>query len=429
MRLGAAYEGFQKSAGMTDEHAVAAMARSEVERMVRHARKHCPWYEKTWEKVPRGALPGSLDWEQAPLLTKGDLQRHRDELTSRAFPPSARLLVTTGGSTGEPVGFYLHKGISRAKEQAFLEAIWSRRDYQKGDRLVVIRGHVTTPQAEGRIDFYDAARDWLMLSSYHMTEERLPEYLERIERFRPVFLHAYPSALLILAEYLDRHRQSWRLPLKGLLCGSEQLTLPQKRMLERIFGCRAIRWYGHSERVVLAAEGATSDLYYFFPTYGFVEFGPEDEDGRREVIGTSFHRLVMPLIRYRTGDYVRLAPPAPEARREFPEPWAAASEIAGREQEFLVTGNGRRISLTAINMHDDTFAGLYAVQFIQERRGEAEVRYVPSPAFHTSRLEEIQRRLQTKLGPDFTIRFRHVAATEKTARGKHRWLVSDLLHP
>jgi phenylacetate-CoA ligase len=323
-----------------------------------------------------------------------------------------------------PVGFYLQKGVSRPKEQAFLEAQWKRGGYFDGARLAVIRGHVTSDRAKGRIASYDATRDWLMLSSYHLTEERLPEYLAAIERFRPDLLHAYPSAALQLAEFLERAGQSWRVPLRGLLAGSERLTLPQKRLLERVFGCRVFRWYGHSERVVLAAEGRASELFYFWPTYGFVEFGPPDADGFQEVIGTSFHNLAMPLIRYRTGDYVRLADPVKDGPLEFP--WPAVVEIAGREQEFLVSRTGRRISLTAFNMHDAIFDGLYAVQFVQEEAGRAEFRYVPSPSFHRSRLETVEKGVRRKLGDDFEVTFLAVKETEKTGRGKHRWVVSTL---
>jgi len=41
------------------------------------------------------------------------------------------------------VGFYLQKGVSRPKEQAFLEAVWKRAGYFEGARLAVIRGQVT----------------------------------------------------------------------------------------------------------------------------------------------------------------------------------------------------------------------------------------------------------------------------------------------
>jgi phenylacetate-CoA ligase len=131
----------------------------------------------------------------------------------------------------------------------------------------------------------------------------------------------------------------------------------------------------------------------------------------------------MPLIRYRTGDYVRLAD-GDAAQREFP--WAAASEIAGRAQEFLVSALGRRISLTAFNMHDDVFDDLYGVQFYQEEPGVAEFRFVPTPRFNRSRLPVMERRLRHKLGDDFRVTMREVRDLEKTPRGKHRWLVSRL---
>jgi phenylacetate-coenzyme A ligase PaaK-like adenylate-forming protein len=433
-----------------------------LRQVLNQAAAYCPYYRKAFARA--GFRPEDLrsleDMKRCPTLEKEDLQAHMPELVSEAQPAGARLYLTTGGSTGVPVGFYLHRGVSRPKEQAFLEAMWGRAGFVPGARLAVIRGHVTSDRAGGRIASYDPTRDWLMLSSYHLTRDRLAEYLEAMERFRPDILHAYPSAALQLAEYLEQAGQAWRLPLRCILCGSERLTLPQKRLLERVFRTRVYRWYGHAERVVLAGEGRESDLFYFWPQYGFAEFGPPDQEGLREVIGTSFHNLVMPLIRYRTGDYVRLAetrevgsrlstaegqtPAArsepsiinPDSRVAAPDsgttspplefPWPAAIEIAGREQEFLVSAGGRRISLTAFNMHDAIFDDLYAVQFYQEQPGLAEFRYVAGPHFHASRLEEIERGVRRKLGDDFQIAFRRVTETEKTARGKHRWLVSKV---
>jgi phenylacetate-CoA ligase len=396
----------------------------QLKRTLNNAANFCPFYHQRFLEsgfnVQR--LRGPEDMENCPLLEKKDLVDNLDDLVSTDIPRRQRLYITTGGSTGTPVGFYLQKGVSRPREQAYLEAMWRRTGYEDGDRLVVVRGHVTDSRSAGRIDSYDPTRDWLMLSSYHLTLDRLDEYLEAIENFRPDILHIYPSAALILAEYLEKTRQQWRTPLKCVLCGSERLTLPQKRLLEKTFGCRVYRWYGHSERVVLAGEGRESEFFYFFPTYGLVEFGPEDEAGFREVIGTSFHNMAMPLIRYRTGDYVRLLD-GPGERELF---WPTVTEVSGREQEFLISGSGRRISLTAFNMHSDIFDGLYAVQFYQDSPGFAEFRYLPTPQFDRSRLDEILRGITEKLGDDFRVELKEVGETEKTSRGKHRWVVQKL---
>jgi phenylacetate-CoA ligase len=133
----------------------------------------------------------------------------------------------------------------------------------------------------------------------------------------------------------------------------------------------------------------------------------------------------MPLIRYRTGDYVRLADPLVDGELEFP--WPAASAVDGREQEFLISASGRKISLTAFNMHDAIFDDLYAVQFYQEERGKTEFRFVPGPNFSLSRLPQIETGIRRKLGDDFAVTLCEVAETEKTPRGKHRWLVSKII--
>jgi phenylacetate-CoA ligase len=394
--------------------------------VLRHAAATCPLYRDRFASA--GFRPEDLrslaDLEGCPLLEKEDLIQSREALVSTAFPSSKRLYITTGGSTGVPVGFYLHKGVSRPKEQAFLEAMWRRAGYADGARLAVIRGHVTSSEAGGSIVSYDTTRGWLLLSSYHLTAARLPEYLDALERFQPDLLHAYPSAALQLAEYLESSRRKLRVRLRALLCGSERLTIPQKRTLERVFDCRVYRWYGHAERVVLGGEGVRSELFHFFPQYGYVEFGPPDDEGLREVIGTSFHNLVMPLIRYRTGDRARLPDSSMASDAEYA--WPVARDIVGRDQEFLVSATDRRISLTAFNMHDAVFDDLYAVQFYQDEPGVAEFRYVAGPGFRTSQLPAIEDAIRRKLGDDFRITLRAVAETERTPAGKHRWLVSRL---
>lgn len=396
----------------------------QLKRTLNNAAEFCPYYKRIFLENHFNVqkMRGPEDLESCPLLNKEILLQNKEELVSRDFPKSQRLYITTGGSTGVPVGFYLQKGVSRPKEQVFLETMWKRAGYEDGDRLVVIRGHVTDSKSKGQIASYDPTRDWLMLSSYHLKLDRLEEYLEQIEKFKPDILHIYPSAALLMAQYLAKSNQTFRIPIKALLCGSERLTLPQKRILEKTFGCPVYRWYGHSERVVLAGEGKVSDSFYFFPQYGFVEFGEPDENGFQEVIGTSFHNMCMPLIRYQTGDYVKLH--SGQSEREFF--WPTVTEISGREQEFLISQTYRYISLTAFNMHSDIFDGLYAVQFYQDTPGKAEFRYVPGPEFDSHRLESIKKGVFEKLGDDFFVDFIQVDQTEKTSRGKHKWVIQKI---
>ncbi len=342
-----------------------------------------------------------------PLLSKDELIRHRDQIVTGDV--SQRLAMSTGGSSGVPVSFFLQKGISRPKEQAYLDATWARLGYRCDDRVAVIRGGVTSSRADGAISYHDAARDWLVLSSYHLTAERLPEYVAALNRFRPKHLLAYPSNALMLMHLGAKLDFS----LTSMLCSSERLSAESQRQLEAYFNVPVMHWYGHSERVVLAAQRKESTDLHFWPTYGFVEFGEPDAEGNREIIGTSFHNHVMPFVRYRTGDLAKITN-------------GAVSEVVGRDYEFLVSSTGRRISLTAINMHDSLFEGLLAVQFHQHQPGVAECLLLPGPSWTKDREPAIHSGLIKKLGDDFTLTLRATDRMEQTSAGKHRWLVTVL---
>jgi phenylacetate-CoA ligase len=100
--------------------------------------------------------------------------------------------------------------------------------------------------------------------------------------------------------------------------------------------------------------------------------------------------------------------------------------VMGRDYEFLISRTGRRISLTAMNMHDDLFDGLLAVQFHQHQTGEVECHLQPTPSWSKGRETSIRAGLIRKLGDDFTLTLRVVDEIEKTSAGKHRWLVTTL---
>lgn len=379
-----------------------------------------PFYRQRFEAA--GVDPRKFEslsqLSQYPVLSKQDLILHREAMVNPHYPVSQRLFITTGGSTGTPVGFYLQKGVGRAKEQAFLEMQWARRGYRPGHRVAVMRGGVTSHRANGSISYYDATRNWLVLSSYHLTFQRLPEYVEALNRFRPQHLHLYPSAALMLARCLEQAGKRLAFEPVSILCGSEKLTAESQQYLEHFFQAPVYHWYGHSERAVLAGQGRKSNHLYFWPSYGFVELGEPDAEGSREVIGTTFHNHVMPLIRYRTGDCVRL-PKTPDAEL----PMLEIDAVVGRDYEFLVSATGRRISLTAMNMHHGVFDGLLAVQFHQPQPGVVEFHYQPGPRWRPSQADAITADLLAKLGDDFQLELREVESVRTTPSGKACWLV------
>ncbi len=397
--------------------------------LLRHAHDHVPYYRKVFADL--GAHPDQFhsltDVRRLPTLTKNDLQNHLDDLVATNVPPEKREYVTTAGSTGIPVGFYHDAGDTAAKELAFLACQWGRVGYQLGDRVALLRGAVL---ADGALWELSPFRNALLMSSYHLTPDRLTEYVARLRRFAPRFLQGYPSSLILLADYMLEHGEP---PLEGLqavLCASENLYDWQREQLASAFHCRIYSHYGQSELVSLAGECEYDHRLHIFPQYGVTELLDEDdepitESGRvGEIVGTGFLSKSMPLIRYRTMDLASFAPGTCNA---CGRPYRLFERIEGRLQEFIVTGTGRQISMAAINMHSPVFDNVYQFRFYQETPGEVALRVVPKPSYsEDADKDRILRELRPKLGPDVELSVEKVPAIPRSGRGKYRFLEQKL---
>ena len=174
----------------------------------------------------------------------------------------------------------------------------------------------------------------------------------------------------------------------------------------------------------MAAMCEHSDAYHVWPFYGYTEVldalnGPTPEGQIGELVGTSFWGLATPFIRYRTMDMAQVGPHGCEAcGRAFP----LLNRIEGRLQEVILTGSGRYVSMTAINMHDDIFDGLRQFQFYQDTPGQVVFRFVPRRPLSPSELQRLRDRLTPKLGIDTQLELVAVEEIPKTRSGKLRFL-------
>ena len=408
----------------------AAYQMQALSRLLDHAYENVPYYRRVFDE--RGLVPGDIttlnDLELLPFLTRDDLQKNLADLKARNYPESAFEYVTTGGSTGIPVGFYYERGTSRAREWAFMKTQWDRVGYRFTDRCAVLRGYVVGSPKEGTFWKKALFGRWLIMSSHHMTEETLPAYIDRIRKFRPRFIQGYPSTAVILARYMREHDIEPFPTVKAVLCGSENLYPWQRDLLAGAFGCRVYSWYGNSEQTVLAGECEESTRYHIFPEYGIVEL--IGRDGRPvegpgamgEVVATNLTNFVCPLIRYRTMDVAVAAEGQCSCGRSYP----LLESVEGRLHEFIVTRDHRLISMTAVNMHSDVFDNVAQFQFYQMREGEVLMRIVKKPGYTDRDTERILRELGKKFEGDVDLTIRFVGKIPRTRRGKYRFLIQDL---
>ncbi len=410
------------------------MSRSEIVRLqenklgdlLRFAVEDVPFYESLRDAVHRLTPFDAL--QEFPLLSKRDVQQQSDNLIPRSIARIPHRKRSTGGTSGNQLHF-LEDTATYATEMGFMHSQWARVGYTPRSRKATFRGVAFHNITEKCFWQENPIHNELQFSPFHMSEKNLGLYVERLAEYRPNYLHGYPSALDVLAEYVLRYRLTTRLPrLAAALLASEGCSLEQRERIEKAFNTRIYTFYGHSERTVLGGECECSEYYHAFPAYGVLEIVREDgascDVGERgEIVGTGFLNRSMPLIRYRTDDY---------ATRESPEcacgrAWDRFSHVEGRWslEQFVFGKNGAKISAAALNMHADVYANVVRYQYYQRTAGQLIIRVVPSPTYSFRDDDRIMAAHEQKLWGEMDIMVQRVQDIPLTSSGKQRRIVCE----
>jgi phenylacetate-CoA ligase len=339
-----------------DEASIAARAGRRLREVLAHALTHVPHYGIAVRLHPDEVLHEPLAEVLAyfPYLTKDEVMADQRAFLDCRLDPRRLLYATSGGSSGQGIGLWRSKRLADI-EKAFFAHEWGRFGFS------FERSRILRIGADARRLAHEpptrVVGNRLMLSPYHVGEAHRAAILDAILRFEPEYVHAYPSSAAALAELLDGHAGAFR--VRAVLLASEPATPAQLAAIRRLFACPVSLNYGLSERTNLAFAGHDEDgtsAYRFQPLYGWSE---NRADGDRfEIVGTSLWNDVMPLIRYRTGDYGRI-----DGRLR-------CNAIDGRGQEFLVDRSGRRIPGLAIVIDEATWDFVRLYQVRQRRPGE-----------------------------------------------------------
>ncbi|MDI3325966.1 hypothetical protein QKW35_16425 [Pontibacterium granulatum] len=364
------------------------------------------------------------DLKRLPTISKDDVKANIDRMVCSDLR-SKGLYLTTGGSTGHPVGFFLEKGVTRPKEAAFIDSLWKKCGFFKGAKIAVIRGLAF--KSNDGISRLDPIKNALMLSSGQLTFENVGLYVDRLNAFKPDFLHAYPSSVYLLARLLKKAGVRLDFCPRYIFCGSENIYPEHLSLIEEVFGAPVFSWYGHTERVLLA-ERLTDGRYRFLDHYGIAEvvddYGINIGSGLGELCGTGLNNGVMPLIRYRSQDMVLLDDGC--QRNDFSGPLIVAS-IEGRSHEFVYSKARRPVSMTMINMHSSVFDNIERFQFVQREIGCVVFQYRSLSELSDNDLCKIERALLDKLGDGFALKTERVNDIALTRNGKQTFLKQEIV--
>lgn len=410
--------------------------REEIERdqldrlrtLVAHASATIPYYKESFRRA--GVVTEDLktldDIRRLPILTRLDVQRSFDGLESASERRNRIRVARTSGTTGTPLRF----SWDRESEWWNSAAYYGHRawyDVAVGDPHISLLGRMIVSANQTRPPFWRHNRviNQLLMSTFHLRDENMPAYVDKIAEFKPKLIEAYPSTAYILARFMNARRI--RIPVHAVTTSSEPLLAIQREAIEQAFDTKVFDYFGAAERVMAAGECTAHDGLHVFEPFGITEILDENHDpvppgvhGR--LVLTGLNNRVMPLIRYEIGDASAwIDGPCPCGRT-----WRRISPVTTKAEDILVTPSGRLISPSLLTHAFKPLDNVAASQILQEVPERMLVKIVRRPAYTDADTAQLLTALHERLGHEIDIEIRFVEEIARGRTGKLRWVISKV---
>lgn len=408
------------------QEALQALQLARLQKLVKHAYENAPFYRERYSAA--GFEPGDFktlkDFEALPFLTKEDIRHNRDRIIAQNFPKEKLVPNETGGSTGQPMHFYIDDSFWWWNQANHLR-VRRWHGVGEGDRVAWLWGAKRDMPEESlgkRLKTYMMNERYL--NAFNMTEQKMRDFAEMLVRWQPAVIYGYASVLSLFARFIQENKITGIRP-RLVDSTSEKLSGPQRELLQEVFQCKIIDDYSSRELGIMACECetgeflVTSDVRYL-EIVANGQVVPTGEMG--EVAITSTYQFSWPFIRYKNGDMAIYEAETSRSGRAFP----VLKEVVGRTNDFLVTSEGKFV-------HSEFFAYTFRIkpevvryQIYQSDRQRLDIRLVCNQPVSESWLAAAKGEVQDRFGPATDITIRVVEDIPLTPAGKHRFIVSDI---
>ena len=365
-------------------------------------------------------IPSNLRSEEEleilPVINKNDVKNfYKDIVTTNKYNNSINYNHTSG-TTGSGFIFPVTK---QCLDNQW--AIWWKHrlhhDITQNSWCAYFGGRPIVPINQKKTPFFrtNMASRQVMFSAYHMNEENLNSYFEKLSSGKFQWIHGYPSLVALLSEYIITHNLINKVNIRKVTLGAENLSNFQKKLIEKAFNTTPIQHYGLAEGVANISL-LKDEKFRVDEDFSYVEF-IKQKNNQHLIVGTSLTNFAFPLIRYSTGDLVTLT-------EEDKNGWRCVKDIDGRDEDYLILSDN-----TKIGRLDHIFKDIVRIkecQFVQHKIGEVNLKIVKASNFDTQDEKKILGSIRAYLGEKISIKIEYVDEILKTSNGKLRLVISSI---
>jgi len=400
-----------------------------LKKLLEHSYKNVEYYKQQWRNI--GATPKDIktldDYRRLPILDKQMIRQHYDELIAKNHHHSTRT-KKTGGSTGVPLRFEFDDESDQRRNAVMWRGYrWAGN--KMGNKSLYIWG-APIDEEDKQKKFKDACYNYItrkkILNSFALSENTINEYVEQINRYKPINLVGYVAPLIIIGKYIQKESLTVA-NLSSIITGAEILHEFQRELLEDVFNCPVYNTYGCREFMLIASECGQSKGLHINTDHLLVETiddnGNEINNKPGKVIITDLHNYGMPFIRYINGDIAVLDERICDCGRGLP----IMSSIQGRELDIIRTPDGRIVPGEYFPHLIKEISSIKEFQVVQYKLNKIKIYLVlQTGGLAVSDERYLRNKISNTLGDKVYISFEYLDKIPRTNTGKLRVTMSCL---
>src|SRR6185369_2411095 len=393
--------------------------------LLTHAEQHVPYYRELFRSlnISSGDIRSFQDFAQLPVLTKDIVRERWRDLVREDVPLESLSRHHSGGSTGVPLTFYRDRNYIDASDAGtfrnFTQAGW-----RPGEMVAFFWGSNERLQQMSKTEFElrQRLRRMYQFDPFHSGERDFEEWLKKWPSIKQSIILGYASTIGRFAQYIETSGASVE-PLKGVFSTAEKLYLPQRKLIERVFGCRVYDCYGSSEVQNISSECSLGNMHV---NADYVVLEVDEGEGVRPLLVTSLLNYAMPFIRYRNEDCGELLDDVCSCSNNFP---LMRLNVA-RVSDNFVLPDGRVV-------HGEFFThlmygseGIETFQFHQTAPDRIKLWIVAGPGNREAREKTITvavANIKALSAMPITVEIQETENIPLSTAGKHRFTRSDVV--
>ncbi|XLS28468.1 phenylacetate--CoA ligase family protein [Flavobacteriaceae bacterium M23B6Z8] len=235
------------------------------------------------------------DIKKLPVLSKETLLSENDRIHTN-FNFGKTFLASTSGSSGNSLSFYREESADSFNRAAAFRG-YSWYNVQPWERNGYFWGFNFSWQKRIKIGLLDWLQNRFRIFKYD--EKEFAAFVKKLQKAS--YVHGYSSMIYESARLINERGLPKPEKLKMVKGTSEKIYENYQDEVLSAFGIRMVSEYGATESGIIAFECPEGNMHINME-------GVIVEEKNNEILVTNLQMKSFPVIRYKLGDYIELAP-------------------------------------------------------------------------------------------------------------------------